>query len=133
MIDASIPDSETFNGIAGKVTIKAKFNHEGEVHRARHCPKDPTLIATKSPNTDVFVFRNKDVPQSAAVAPTFRCKGHDAEGRNQLVHAVSRRGHICIPSMLVGWAVCWNPHTDAQLISGSDDSVICHWDLRKYK
>ena len=27
--DQDCEDSDTFNGIAGKVTIKAKFNHEG--------------------------------------------------------------------------------------------------------
>ena len=39
-----------------KVEITVRIVHDQEVNRARHCPQDPFLIATKSPSSDVLVF-----------------------------------------------------------------------------
>ena len=70
-----------------------------------------------------------DPGSTSAVTPKFKCKGHSQEGEGIPVLIVDDFvADLCNHS---GWSVCWNPHTDAQLLSGSDDSVICHWDLRK--
>jgi hypothetical protein len=42
--------------VSAKIEITQKINHEGEVNRARYNPKNPYLIATKSPSADVYVF-----------------------------------------------------------------------------
>lgn len=45
-----------FGSVSGKIEIEIKINHEGEVNRARFMPQNPTIIATKTPSSDVLVF-----------------------------------------------------------------------------
>ena len=45
-----------FGSIGGKIDIEVKINHEGEVNRARYCPMNPHVIATKTPRADVLIF-----------------------------------------------------------------------------
>ena len=45
-----------FGSVSGKIEIEIKINHEGEVNRARYMPQNPTIIATKTPSSDVLVF-----------------------------------------------------------------------------
>jgi histone-binding protein RBBP4 len=109
--DANNSNSE-FLATAGKVETVVKINHQGEVHRARYMPQHSNLIATKSPEAEVYVFDTKDAPKVQAAGeftPTHTCEGHSTEG----------------------WAVCWSPHTEARLVSGSDDTDICVWDLKE--
>lgn len=40
--------------------------------------------------------------------PEHRCKGHTKEG----------------------YGLSWNPHVEGRLLSGSDDGLVCYWDLR---
>lgn len=98
-------------GINGKVEIKIKINHEGEVNRARSMPQNPFIIATKSPSASVYVFDVSKHPSVPADCSSFRpehvCAGHEKEG----------------------YGLCWNPHAAGQLLSGSDDAKICFWDL----
>ena len=42
-----------FGGTPAKVDIAIRIPHEGEVNRARYCPQQPFLIATKSPCKEV--------------------------------------------------------------------------------
>ena len=58
--DASQYDNEKgefggFGSVSGKIEIEIKINHEGEVNRARFMPQNPTVIATKTPSSDVLV------------------------------------------------------------------------------
>ena len=58
-----------FGAVAGKIEIKVKISHEGEVNRARYMPQNPCLIATKSPSPDVLVFdytKHASVPEPGA-------------------------------------------------------------------
>jgi WD40 repeat protein len=70
------------------------------------------VVATKSPSKDVLVFdysKHPSTPVDMQCRPQHRCRGHEAEG----------------------YGLCWNPHEQGQLISGSDDTLICMWDLRE--
>lgn len=29
-----------------------------------------------------------------------------------------------------GYGLCWDPHEAFHLVSGSDDAIICEWDIR---
>lgn len=40
--------------------------------------------------------------------PEHRCKGHTKEG----------------------YGLSWNPHVEGRLLSGSDDGLVCYWDLK---
>ena len=69
-------------------------------------------MATKSPSSSVFVFdysKHKSTPTDNICKPQHRCSGHEAEG----------------------YGLSWNPHVEGQLLSGSDDSTICLWDIRE--
>lgn len=69
-------------------------------------------MATKSPSSSVFVFdysKHGSVPTDSECRPQHRCHGHDSEG----------------------YGLCWNPHEEGQLLSGSDDQKICLWDIRE--
>lgn len=70
------------------------------------------IIATKSPSSSVFVFdysKHGSVPPDNQCRPQHRCLGHSAEG----------------------YGLCWNPHEEGQLLSGSDDAAICLWNIRE--
>ena len=87
------------------------INHDGEVNRARACPQNPTLLATKTISSDVYVFDYTKHPSKPAKAtgcsPDFRLKGHKMEG----------------------YGLAWSPFQEGHLLSGSDDAQICIWDL----
>jgi histone-binding protein RBBP4 len=104
----------------GKVEIVQSILHNGEVHRARAMPQNSRYIATKSPTSDVYVFDRSLHPArpaapaggasaSSVLAPTpdFRLLGHEKEG----------------------YGLSWNPRQAGHLLSGSEDKLICFWDL----
>ncbi|CAN0578508.1 unnamed protein product, partial [Ectocarpus sp. 12 AP-2014] len=94
-----------------KVEVTVKINHDGEVNRARYMPQNEFVIATKSPSADVCVFdisKHPSVPPSSSgCRPEHRCKGHTKEG----------------------YGLSWNPHVEGRLLSGSDDGLVCYWDI----
>lgn len=112
-IDARKYDDENdevggFSG-AGKIEVKVKINHDGEVNRARHCPQDKFMIATKTVKADIHLFDTSkfpSVPKDDKVTPNVVCKGHEKEG----------------------YGLDWNPHKKGHLLSGSDDQIVCLWD-----
>ena len=100
-----------FAGVSAKIEITQKINHEGEVNRARYMPQNPYLIATKSPSADIYVFdwsKHSSRPAAdGAFSPDLVLKGHTKEG----------------------YGLAWSPHEEGRLLSGSDDCVICTWDI----
>ena len=74
-------------------------------------PQNPYLIATKSSASEVYVFDWSKHPSKPAAdgrfEPDLILKGHQKEG----------------------YGLAWNPHEEGHLISGSDDSLICTWDI----
>ena len=70
------------------------------------------MIATKSPSSTVFVFdysKHSSLPTDLVCKPQHRCLGHTAEG----------------------YGLAWNPLAAGQLLSGSDDSTVCLWDINQ--
>ncbi|VDN36943.1 unnamed protein product, partial [Gongylonema pulchrum] len=87
--DASKYDNERgefggFGSITGKIDVEIKINHEGEVNRARFMPQNPILLATKSPNSEVFIFdytKHPAIPNPDNICrPQIRLRGHTKEG-----------------------------------------------------
>ena len=117
-IDARKYDEERgeaggFAGVSAKIEITQRINHDGEVNRARYMPQNPYLIATKSPNADVYVFdwsKHGSKPDAdGSFKPDLVLKGHNKEG----------------------YGLAWSPHEQGRLLSGSDDSLVCTWDISR--
>jgi histone-binding protein RBBP4 len=96
---------------AGKVQVTHLINHDGEVNRARYCPHNPFVIATKTVSADVYLFdysrHPSKPPAGGACTPDLRLKGHKTEG----------------------YGLSWSPFREGHLLSGSDDAQICLWDV----
>ncbi len=85
------------------------MNHDKEVNRARYCPQNSFLIATKSPSADVLVYdysRHPSRPTGSDVRPNLRLKGHDKEG----------------------YGLSWSHVEKGRLLSAGDDRAVCMWD-----
>ena len=71
------------------------------------------MIATKSPSNTVFVFdysKHCSFPTDVSKSkPQHRCLGHTSEG----------------------YGLSWSPLQEGKLLSGSDDNLLCLWDLRE--
>merc|ERR1712013_199073 len=74
-------DKGEFGSVSGKIEVDLKINHEGEVNRARYMPQNPSVIATKTPTSEVLVFdtskqREAQQDPNGKCRPEFRLRGH---------------------------------------------------------
>uniref|UniRef100_A0A672YPC9 Histone-binding protein RBBP4-like n=1 Tax=Sphaeramia orbicularis TaxID=375764 RepID=A0A672YPC9_9TELE len=109
--EAEVSEYDGFGSMIGKFEIETKINHEGEVNRARYMPQNPSIIATKSPSSEVLVFdctKHTSKPDpSGECRPEMRLRGHTKEG----------------------YGISWNENVLGSLISASDDHTVCLWNL----
>jgi len=95
----------------GRIDIKMKVKHNGEVNRARHMPQNHFVVASRGPEPNLYVWdlsRHPSFPdEGSKPSPQGVCLGHTAEG----------------------YGLSWSPHKDGFLISGSNDTNICLWDV----
>lgn len=99
-----------YGGSHAKIEVVQKIVHPGDVHRARHCPQNYNLLATKSPNNEVFVydyFKHESTPRDNTPNPQLVLLGHEAEG----------------------YGINWSPVREGYLASAGDDNRICIWDI----
>jgi histone-binding protein RBBP4 len=100
-----------FGSSAGRIQIVQQINHEGEVNRARACPQNHFLLATKTVSAEVYVFDYSKHPSKPApdreCKPDIRLTGHKNEG----------------------YGLSWSAQKEGYLLSGSDDAQICVWDV----
>jgi histone-binding protein RBBP4 len=94
-----------------RISIHSRICHPGEVNKARHNPKNPFMIATKTVSGDILLFDYSKHPSrpsnEGVVLSQATLKGHTAEG----------------------YALDWSD--DHQLVSGADDNLVCIWDTRQ--
>eukprot|EP00669_Euglena_mutabilis_P010008 TRINITY_DN4802_c0_g1_i1.p2 TRINITY_DN4802_c0_g1~~TRINITY_DN4802_c0_g1_i1.p2 ORF type:complete len:279 (-),score=58.06 TRINITY_DN4802_c0_g1_i1:562-1359(-) len=103
-------------GLSGRwarVTPRQRVLHDGEVNRARAMPQNPNIVATKTVSSQVYVFdiarhpSQPADPTAAACSPTIRLQGHRKEG----------------------YGLAFNARQEGLLASGSDDGLVCVWDI----
>jgi len=97
-------------GNYGQFEVDVVMNHEGEVNRARYCPHNPSVIATKSPSPDVLLYdyvKHPSKPVDNKCSPQIRLTGHTKEG----------------------YGLSWSNRDEGKLLSASDDTTICFWDV----
>ncbi|CDW54217.1 histone binding protein Caf1 [Trichuris trichiura] len=107
-------DEEEFGTFASGdslLDIDLRINHKGEVNRARFMPQQPHMIATKSPNAEVLLF-------DTAKLSALKTEPNSSKAELRLV------GH-----QNEGYGLSWSPNIEGRLLSGSDDSIICLWDV----
>lgn len=98
-----------YGGSQSRITVTQRIDHEGEVNKARYMPQNPDLIATMSVSGDVLIFdrtKHSNTP-SGTCTPEMRLKGHTKEG----------------------WGMSWNPQNKGHLVTSSEDTTICYWDV----
>ncbi|KAF6174335.1 hypothetical protein GIB67_040828 [Kingdonia uniflora] len=94
-----------------KVEITQQIHVDGEVNRARYMPQKSDIIAAKTSGSQVYVFdctkHPLKPPHDTSCQPQLRLRGHTEEG----------------------YGLSWSPLKEGYLISGSNDSKICMWDI----
>ncbi len=97
----------------GKIEIRMKLKHTGEVNKARHMPQNHFIVASRGPNPEIFIWdltKHCSFPEDDSVpCPQGVCVGHKAEG----------------------YGLCWNRHKEGLLISSSEDQTVCLWDVNE--
>jgi histone-binding protein RBBP4 len=101
------------NSTVGKIEIRMKVKHEGEVNRARYMPQNHFVIATRGPSPEIYIWdltKHPSFPteESSPFCPQGVCIGHSAEG----------------------YGLAWSQHQEGHLISGSEDCTIHLWDIQ---
>eukprot|EP00980_Cylindrotheca_fusiformis_P008232 scaffold1736_cov127-Cylindrotheca_fusiformis.AAC.46 len=95
----------------GKIEIRMKVKHEGEVNRARYMPQNHFIVATRGPGPELYVFdltKHPSFPTEGSVfSPQVVCCGHTQEG----------------------YAMAWSKLKEGHLLSGSDDTTVCLFDI----
>ncbi|PWA56139.1 multicopy suppressor of Ira1 [Artemisia annua] len=99
------------SGADSKIEILHQIPHAGEVLRARHKPRDPFFIATKTNSSEVHIFDYRNHPTKFPIGgtsnPDLRLTGHNSGGLG----------------------LSWSNIRNSYLLSSSDDSSICLWDI----
>lgn len=93
-----------------RISIHTQINHAGEVNKARYMPQSQNIIATKTNSGEVHIFdyfKHTSRPSTDEVKPDLKLLGHKREG----------------------FGLAWNPVKAGVLLSGSDDNLICVWDV----
>lgn len=80
--------SNNDNSVIGKIDIKMKISHAGEVNRARYMPQNHFVVATRGPSSDVYIWdlsKHSSFPpegENEVIAPNPQaiCRGHAGEG-----------------------------------------------------
>lgn len=80
---------------------------DGEVNRARCMPQNPSVVAAKTCNSEVYVFDFAKERGSGECGPDLRLRGHDKEG----------------------YGLSWSTFKNGYLLSGSHDHKVCLWDV----
>lgn len=98
-----------------RVKIIQKINHDGEINRARYCPQNIDLIATRTTAGPTYVFdrtRHSLNPSSdGKCKPDIILSGQTGEG----------------------YGLSWNPLKQGHILAASEDTTVCHWDINTYK
>ncbi|KNC83545.1 histone-binding protein RBBP7 [Sphaeroforma arctica JP610] len=87
--------------------MNRSFEHNGEINRARCMPQNPNIVATKGPAPELFLYDIGVEGDSKREQPVLKLTGHEKEG----------------------YGLAWNPNNQGVLLSGSDDGVVCVWDV----
>jgi histone-binding protein RBBP4 len=90
-----------------KIEVNLKISHEREVLRARMMPSQESIVATKSPNSLVYIYDLKKHSLKSSLSAQLALTGHNKEGKG----------------------LSWCPNKQGLLASGSNDHLVIIWDI----
>jgi histone-binding protein RBBP4 len=99
------------NSGVGKIEIRMKVKHEGEVNRARYMPQNHFIVATRGPSPEVYIWDLSKHPSFPVDDTPFCPQG------------------VCFGHSMEGYGLAWSNHNEGRLISGSEDRTINLWDV----
>lgn len=100
--------------VAGlKCEIVHKIEHPGEVNKARYQPQNPDIIATLCVDGKILIFDRTKHPNEPVT-------------QGKIIPQIELVGH-----KMEGFGLNWSPHEEGCLASGSEDTTMCLWDLKK--
>ena len=102
--------------VVGKIEIKMKIPHAGEVNRARFMPQNHFVVATRGPSEEVYVWdlsKHESFSTNTAPSPQLVLKGHTGEGYG------------------VAWCGVPGDENRGRLATCSDDKTVMIWDVQK--
>lgn len=104
----------SYSSTSPRIQITQRINHDGEVNRARYCPQNCDLVATRAVNGLTYVFdrtKHSNQPDPDGKAhPDITLRGQTKEG----------------------YGIAWNPLRQGQILSASEDTTVCLWDINAY-
>lgn len=105
----------SYSSTSTRIQITQRINHEGEVNRARYCPQNCDLIATRAVSGLTYVFdrtKHSNQPDSdGKCRPDITLRGQTQEG----------------------YGLAWNPIRQGHILAASEDTTVCHWDINAYQ
>ncbi|CAD6885155.1 unnamed protein product [Tilletia controversa] len=105
----------SYGGASSRIKVIQKINHDGEVNRARYCPQNIDLIATRAVSGLTYIFdrtKHSLIPNADGVCrPDIILEGQTKEG----------------------YGLDWNPIRQGHILASSDDSSVCYWDINEFK
>lgn len=103
-----------YGNVEERIKVIQKIYHPSEVNRARYMPQNPSIIASKGTESQVYVFditKHPSEPDSKRNRPDLCLVGHEKEG----------------------YGLDWSPCKGGYIASGSDDGLVCIWDISAVK
>jgi len=99
------------NPSAGRIEIRMKVKHLGEINRARYMPQNHFIVASRGPDPELYVFDLSKHPsfpdEGGEFCPQCVLSGHEKEG----------------------YGLNWSPLQSGMLVSGAEDGKVCLWDV----
>eukprot|EP00668_Euglena_longa_P038378 GGOE01049381.1.p1 GENE.GGOE01049381.1~~GGOE01049381.1.p1 ORF type:complete len:442 (+),score=143.57 GGOE01049381.1:86-1327(+) len=108
-------DTNGFSSNCARVEVQHRIPHEGEVNRARYMPQRPDIVATKTVSSQLHVF-----DLSRPCTPS----SHSTSDRGETAPLLRLQGH-----RKEGYGLMFSPKQEGLLASGSDDHLVCIWDV----
>ena len=99
------------NNTVGKIEIKMKIKHEGEVNRARYMPQNHFVVASRGPNAPVYIWDLTKHPSKPEDNSPFSPQG------------------VCIGHTEEGYGMVWSTHQEGYLCTASADKTVKVWDV----
>ncbi|KAJ9466841.1 Histone acetyltransferase type B subunit 2 [Diplonema papillatum] len=120
----------------GRIGLKQRLAHQGEVNIIKHMPQNPHVIASRGP------AKNRSTSANAPVYIYYLDNAKDlTDQQHTLGNTVPLGGNGQIDDALYvtlvghkdeGFALSWNKKREGLLASGADDGLVIIWDLEDH-